>query len=363
MYHNHLVLRLDSSFTVDIGFEKWVTPDGLKTKAEDEYVIDKKNVNYILPDVSIPRFKMKVFADENKLRNTNKIENANCIIFSEYSHFKNYNSMDTSQVSYNTVHRNRTVDIIAYIKNLQEAGHGSYIPDKVLMKLEVLSKTNPYIYATEQNNRRFFTELIYRKLGQWYGQQPGSPYPVINCNGLEELFEANPSIKFIEEKQVQKHISTNGIVINQQKYQELCKLIDTQERDNTTLAMEIMANSNFSSSLIFIYMLLIQRGHIMYHQGNVDHVNFKYLLNYFTFDKSDLGNNSLSPTQVEAIFGILKSHGQFTKSNVDLFLSFYNETNKHTVHDGTLTNSRLTLNEEIALDEIDDHDEINIDDL
>jgi hypothetical protein len=231
------------------------------------------------------------------------------------------------------------------------------------MKLEILSKTNPYIYATDQNNRRFFTELIYRKLGAWHGQQPGSPYPIINCKGLEELFEANPSIKFIEEKQVQNHISTNGIVINQQKYQELCKLIDTQECDNTTLAMEIMANSNFSSSLIFLYMLLIQRGHIMYHQGNVDHVNFKYLLNYFTFDKNDLGNNTLSPKQVESIFGILKTHGQFTKSNVDLFLSFYNEKNRGSVHEGKLTNSRLTLNKEIALDEIDDHDEINIDEL
>jgi hypothetical protein len=363
MYHNHLIFKLDSSFTVDVGFEKWITPEGLKTKAEDKYVIDKKNVNYILPDVSIPRFKMKVFADENKLRNTNKIENANCIIFSEFSPFKNYNSMDTSQVSYTPIVRHKTKDIIAHIKNLQEAGHGSYIPDKVLMKLELLSKTNPYIYAREESNRRFFTELLYRKLGTWYGQQPGSQYPIIVCSGLEELFETNPSIKFIEEKQLQKHISDNGIVINQQKYQELCKLIDTEESDNTVLAMEIMANSNFSSSLIFLYMLLIQRGHIMYNRGNVDHVNFKYLLNYFQFEKSSLGNNNLLPDQVETIFGLLKSHGQFTKSNVNLFLSFYNESNQNYVHEGNLTNSRLTLNKEIELDEIDDHDEIKLDDL
>lgn len=363
MYHNHLVLKLDSSFTVDLGFEKWVTPDGLKTKSEDTYVIDKKNVNYILPDVSIPRFKMKVFADENKLRNTNKIENANCIIFSEFSHFKNYNNMETSQVSYTIVHRHKTEQIIDHIKDLQEAGHGSYISDKVLMKLQVLSKTNPYIYAEHESNRRFFTELLYRKLGTWYGQQPGSHYPVIECKGLEELFEANPSIKFIEEKQLQRHISNNGIVINHQKYQELCKLIDTEESDNTVLAMEIMANSNFSSSLIFLYMLLIQRGNIMYQRGNVDHVNFKYLLNYFQFDKSSLGNDNLSPDQVETIFGLLKSHGQFTKSNVNLFLSFYNESNQNYVHEGNLTNSRLTLNKEIELDEIDDHDEIKLDDL
>lgn len=363
MYSNHLVLELDSSFTIEVGFKKWVTPDSFKAKAEDEYVISRNNVNYILPDVSIPRFKMKVFADENKLRNTNKIENANCIIFSEFSNFKNYNNMDTSQVSYSIVHRHYVFDIIRHIKDLQEAGHGAYISDKVLMKLEILSKTNRYIYATDQNNRRFFSELIYRKLGEWHGQQPGTQYPVIDSAGLEELFEANPNIKFIEEKQVQKHISVGGIVINQQKYQELCKLIDTQERDNTILAMEIMANSNFSKSLIFIYMLLIQRGNLMYHYGNIDHVNFKYLLNYFTFEKTDLGNNSISPKQVETIFGILKSHGQFTKSNVDLFLSFYNEKNRGSVHEGKLTNSRLTLNKEIALDEIDDHDEINIDEL
>jgi hypothetical protein len=227
----------------------------------------------------------------------------------------------------------------------------------------VLSKTNKYIYAKSQANNRFFSDLCYRKLGQWFGSSPGESYPIIRSSLLEQVFEENPNIKFINEREVQKHISTNAIVIDYKKYQELVKLLDTEEHDNVVLAMELMANCNFSKSLIFIYMLLIQKGDIMDNHGRIDHVNFKYLLNYFNYDKSKLSNSAMTPSQVEQIFSVLHEHNQFTKQNVDLFLSYYNEKMSYSIYEGNIVNTKLNINTNMDYDEIDDHDEVNLNDL
>jgi hypothetical protein len=364
MYHNHLVFVVDSGLTVDVGFEKWITPDGLSKKAEKQYVIDKKNINYILPDVRIPRFKIKMFADDNKMRNTNKLESATHIIFSDYSIFRNYNDVGNSQVEYdNSIQRHKTNDFIERIEELINAGYTNYVSEKVLQKLKILSKTNKYIYARSRDSNRFYAELYYRKMGRWYGSHPGEEYPIIVSDLLEQVFEENPNIKFVNEREVQKHISTNAIVIDHKKYQELVKLFDTMETDNVVLAMEIMANCNFSKSLIFIYMLLIQKGNIMDSYGKIDHVNFKYLLNYFNYDKSKLSNNGMDPSQVEQIFSVLHDHNQFTKQNVDLFLSYYNEKMSYSIYEGSIVNNKLNVNASMDYDDIDDHDEVNLDDL
>lgn len=360
MYHNHLIYTVDAALNVNIGFQKLITPDGLSKIAEKEYLIGKKDINFFMPDVSIPRFKVKVFADDNKIRNTNKIELANTIIFSEYSMFKNYDK-ETSQLKYTMMIRQKISDVIAELKNLIESGHEAHVSQKVLDKLVLLSKTNKYIYTSDTSSRRLYNELIYKKLGQWHGRTVGNKYPVIESPALEQLYLENPNIRFIEEKQVQRYISEEGIVIDMHKYNELCKLIDTNESDNVVLAMEIMANSNFSKSIVFIFMILVNRGQIMYDFGNVDHVNFKYLLNYFNYSKQDMCNSStITPSSVEGLFKVLKEHNQFTKNNVDKFLAFYNEANSNQVYEGTLTNNRLKINEDV---DFDDQDEIDIPEL
>jgi len=362
MYYNHLVLTVDLSLSVDVGFKQLLSPDGFMRKAVKDYTPDRSHVNFIMPDVGVPRFKLKVFADESKMRNTNKIDKANVIIFSEHTKFRNYNNITTSNVDYGNWFKLKTETIIGYAQDLIEAGHAGFISEKTLMKLKALSKTNDYIYCNDTSNRRFFSELVYRKLGTWLGSVYGDPYPIYNSQLLEQLISENPNLVVVEEKSIQVHLSKDSIVIDQKKYVELCKLIDTEEHENVVLAMEIMANCNFSKSIIPIFQILITKGSILYRKGNVNHVNFKYLLNYFDYGSSSLSDGTIQAADVEGVFRILKSHNQFTKDVVDKFLSFYNEQNRFATYEGQLTNNRLKLNDEIEYDEIDDEDEIMIDD-
>jgi hypothetical protein len=362
MYYNHLVLTVDASLTVDVGFKSLLSPDGFIQRAAQNYTPDRSHVNFIMPDVGVPRFKLKVFADENKMKNTNKIDKANVIIFSEHNKFKNYNNITTTNVDYLTWRKVETSTIIDYSENLIEAGYHGHVSEKTLMKLKALSKTNKYIYCDDASNRRFFSEIIFRKLGKWLGTNFGDQYPIYNSELLDQLILENPNILLVEERSIQSHLSKDSIVIDQKKYTELCKLIDTQEQDNVVLAMEIMANCNFSQSIVPIFQILITKGDILYRNGNVNHVNFKYLLNYFDYSSSSLSNGSIGAGDVEGVFRILKTHNQFTKEVVDTFLSFYNEQNQYSTYEGQLTNNRLKLNDGIEYDQIDDEDEIMIDD-
>lgn len=362
MYQNHFVLTVDSSLSVDVGFKSLLSPDGFMQRAVKKYTPDRYHVNFIMPDVGVPRFKLKVFADENKMKNTNKIDKANVIIFSEHSKFKNYNNITTTNVDYLTWRKIETSTIIDYAENLIEAGYYGHVSEKTLMKLKALSKTNKYIYSDETSNRRFFNDIIFRKLGKWLGSTYGDQYPIYNSELLDHLISENPDILLVEERSIQSHLSKDSIVIDQKKYVELCKLIDTQEQENVVLAMEIMANCNFSQSIVPIFQILITRGSILYRNGNVNHVNFKYLLNYFDYSSSSLSNGSIGASDVEGVFRILKAHNQFTKEVVDTFLSFYNEQNQYNTYQGTLTNNMLKLNDGIEYDQIDDEDEIMIDD-
>jgi hypothetical protein len=296
------------------------------------------------------------------MKNTNKIDKATVLIFSDHNKFKNYNNITTSNVDYLLWYKLKTSEVIIHAENLIESGYAGFVSEKTLMKLKALSKTNEYIYCNESSNRRFFSDLVYRKLGVWFGSTHGDQYPIYSSILLDQLISENPNLLLVEERSIQTHLSKDSIIIDQKKYHELCKLIDTQEQDNVILAMEIMANCNFSQSIVPIFQILITRGDILYRNGNVNHVNFKYLLNYFDYSSGSLSNGSIGASEVEGVFRILKAHNQFTKDVVEKFLSFYNEQNRHGTYEGQLTNNRLKLNEGIEYDAIDDEDEIMIDD-
>lgn len=340
---------------LEITFRKAISPDGLEAIAEGDYVVDRKNSNFYLPDVEIPRFKRKVFADENKMKNTNKLSKANCIIFNPFSAF--YKHEDTTVISYDENYRIETSKFLEHAKVL---GNYGYVDDKTIKKIELLSKTNPYIYSSYSDYKSFTTELS--DLANYYVGYEYTEYPFIQSEELTEAYQANPNIKFYTQRSVQKCLSDAGIIVDVDKYKELCKLIDTDDSDNVVLAMEIMANSNYAKSIIYIFMLLIKRGKVMAELGNTDHVNFKHMLHYFNLGNQDL-NENFDEGDVETIFRTLKEHGQFTRANANMFLNFYNNEKADIIHRGASTNNGLALNKNAEIDEIDDHHEIVTDDV
>ncbi len=73
----------------------------------------------------------------------------------------------------------------------------------------------------------------------------------------------------------------NGVVMTEEMYEELRKMIGSTDKDSTKLAMEMMANCDFKESCVYLLLLVKEFGSKFYNSGAVNHVNFKSLLKYF----------------------------------------------------------------------------------
>jgi hypothetical protein len=341
---------------LELTIKRKVSSDGMM-KASSKYDIDKGNVHYYLPESTIPRFKAKEFADSHKMRNTNKIENATHIVFNEWDPYKTPKSNST--INYE---ENIRIDA-SYAKEIIELFHyHGDIAEKDYKKMLALVKSFPFICVTD-DHANWIRQHIWSQYQVRWDWQKQFKYFTIFSPSLEDLYNINPSIKFINQKDIQDKISDQAIIITKDKYLELCKLIDTEDEDNVTLAMEIMANSNFKASTVWLFMLLMQRGQTMEMYGNTGHVNFAHMMNHLGYDKSDLSDTDISPNEVESVFKALKRDGHFTKANAEMFLAFFNSSNEYNsmpFYNGDMVNNELRLNENATYDAIDDEDEVQI---
>ena len=72
-----------------------------------------------------------------------------------------------------------------------------------------------------------------------------------------------------------------GTVMDEQMYQDIHRLFESTDKENTKLAMEAMANCDFQQSAVYLLMLIGKYGQKIQNSGNIHHVNFKSLVKYF----------------------------------------------------------------------------------
>lgn len=72
-----------------------------------------------------------------------------------------------------------------------------------------------------------------------------------------------------------------GVEMDQKMYEDIHRLFESTDKENTKLAMEAMANCDFQKSAVYLLLLLKEYGQKMSDSGNKHHVNFKSLIKYF----------------------------------------------------------------------------------
>lgn len=73
-------------------------------------------------------------------------------------------------------------------------------------------------------------------------------------------------------------------------------MFKSSDKDNHIMAMEIMANSNYVESALYLLMLLEEYGHRIADCNTKNHVNFKSMVSYFGLRVRDVDN--LDPDDV-----------------------------------------------------------------
>ena len=94
-------------------------------------------------------------------------------------------------------------------------------------------------------------------------------------------------------------------------------MFDSSDTDNHVLAMEIMANSKYEDSILYLLMLISENAYKINSSNTRNHVNFKSMLTYFNWQPRDVNHQT-----TDSIIEMIDKKGLLT---VDMIKRLYQE--------------------------------------
>ena len=297
----HIELHGDNNHEHISGFNVKII-EGLGTDVPDfvnskGYVPKQGDMIYLLPGVNIPRVKLKDLTLNLGIRVVRDPAKAN-VIFSGKSSMGKMTGSNWYYIADAEVILNNVKQICKdeyYIEKLETAldasGATKICSDwsdmrNCLARNEHNHYNSGYIYAVEE-------EYI-----DAYNEMQGKPI----YNETELLTNIN---------------GDDSTIIDEEVFQQLKNMFESSDSDNHILAMEIMANSHYEKSILYLQMLLSNYSHQISNSHTRNHVNFKSMLSYFNWLPRDIGNRS-----AETIVRIIDDKGLLT---VDMIKRLYKE--------------------------------------
>jgi len=296
----HIELHGDNNHEHISGFNVKVI-EGLGTDVPDfvnskGYVPKQGDMIYLLPGVNIPRVKLKDLALNLGIRVVRDPEKAN-IIFSGKSSMGKMTGSNWYYIADAELILNRVKEICDdgyYIEKLETAiaasGATKICSDWSDMR-GCLAKdhghfNSGYIYAVDEDHADVYNAI------------QGKPI----YNETELITNIN---------------GDDSTIIDEEVFQQLKNMFESSDNDNHVLAMEIMANSHYEKSVLYLQMLLSNYCYQISNSHTRNHVNFKSMLSYFNWIPRDIGNRN-----AERIVSIIDEKGLLT---VDMIKRLYKE--------------------------------------
>lgn len=267
-----------------------------KLPIKKEYSPNPGDVLYIGPGCNIPRIKLRDLLLNNHAKTTNDITKATHI-FVDTTFQKMVNSLWNNTVS--------KAQLLQFSELLYKHDH---LDQSEHVVLESLIKDLP---DNEQINVASNIQYeIQRRSSDIY-----KGTPIINNPDSNSSY-----VNYVEEDHVDnwKHIMDNldkvydykclishinaedSITIDEKVFQQLSSMFQSEDQDNHVLAMEIMANSNYIDSLMYLEILFVDHGYKINDSATKRHVNFKSLVDFLGKNLSYLGSTS-SHTVIDSL--------------------------------------------------------------
>jgi len=304
------------------------------------YVPAQGDKIYFLPGVTIPRIKFKNICIEHDIKTIRDFTQANIIIGSKKSLDTITESVWRYQVPTEMFQR--------YFEEIRSC-LDDYDAEKLNTALEF------YTHESVSLNYSGYSALL-NELNEEIPSRYSNQLSYVKEEYIE-LFKNIQSKTIIDESSV--IVMLNGeeaSIIDETMFNYLSNMLTSSDLDNRVLAMEIMANSKYRESLIYLEILCYKHGYLMADSHTKTHVNFKSLIQY-------LNKNNDLRTNIDEVVRSLVSKNQFTSENINILLSYASndilnrgETNVFTVKSITL-NSEYSekLNENYKYQCIDDY--------
>ena len=297
----HIELHGDNNHNHISGFNVKVI-EGLGTDVPDfvnskGYVPKQGDMIYLLPGVNIPRVKLKDLALNLGIRVVRDPEKANVI-------FSGKSSM--GKMTGSTWYYIADAEII--LNNIKEICKDEYYIEKLETALDASGATK--ICADWSDMRNCLARDNYDCYNSYY------IYAIEEDHA--DTYNAMQGKPIYNESELITNINgDDSTIIDEEVFQQLKNMFESSDSDNHILAMEIMANSHYEKSILYLQMLLSDYNYQISNSHTKNHVNFKSMLSYFNWAPRNINNRS-----AEQIVSIIDEKGLLT---VDMIKRLYKE--------------------------------------
>ena len=306
---------------------------------QNGYTPMKGDKLYFLPGVNIPRIKLKDLATKFGIRTVRDVSEATILFGSSKTKDK--------MTGYTWKYKIPTTIVQLFFETYKN-DMDDYQYSKLENALEFY--TEEYI-LTDWSTARTFTD---NDLPQWnsYSQQPQFlSFNSSRNTSSEHVHEINKDYihlyglikgrEIIDESCLLDQLNgDDAVIIDADMFTQLSTMFNSSDDDNHILAMEIMANSKYKESLLYIEMIFKNHAYTIGQSSSKNHVNFKSLLSYLN------KNNRYMDTSLDDIMDSLISKKVLTKDKVDILLENYSEEIKNRGDSTYFKVQTITVNED-----------------
>jgi hypothetical protein len=268
----------DETFKVNI---RYVLEDSSKFELftiSKGYTPTQGDTIYLMPGVNIPRAKLKDLALNQGIKVVRDSDKASVIITGKATTGKLLNGSWYY-----------TAPVAKIEEYLDKVNVDDYYKDNLRTALQSSESDNVYFnYSTKVSiNQHVATSAFTANSFHYYH---------IDDEWKELIEECQNKTVYDESELLAMINGDDAVTITNEIYTQLREMFKSSDKDNHIMAMEIMANSNYVESALYLLMLLEEYGHRIADCNTKNHVNFKSMVSYFGFRVRDV--DSLDPDDV-----------------------------------------------------------------
>ena len=270
---------------------------------------------YFMPNVNIPRVKLKNLILDYNIKVVKNIEDATAIFANKHSLSKMVNSkgfytLPTENFKNCFELLKSSLDLRQ--KNAVETALEFYNEDVIFLNWEALSIIPNGDLQVYKNNIVNEGTLAYSKRSSTHVEtiSPGDARIFADIQG-KPVYSDGSLVSNLN--------GDDAVLIDEVVYEQLSQMFKSSDLDNTVIAMEIMANSKFKESLLYIHILFKEYYNSIAESHTKNHVNFKALLSYLGKD-----NYSLE-SKLDTIVDSLILKGVLTEDMLNILMTKYSK--------------------------------------
>lgn len=322
----HIDLNNDSAvnnirgFNVDIieGLE-----DSVSTFVNAKgYVPTKGDTIYLLPGVNIPRMKLKDLALNLGIRVVRDPEKAT-VIFSGKS---SVGKLTTSNWYY-------FADANTILENVKKLCSDQYYIDKLDVAISSTGAKKVCSGWSDMRNTLCNGDMSIYESQYIYGIEPEyiDTYNAIQGKPI-----------YCESELLTNINGDDSTVIDYDVYKQLKSMFESSDDDNHILAMEIMANSHYENSVLYLLMLISDFSHKISNTHTKNHVNFKSMLAYFNWIPRNITSQS-----ADDIIKMIDGKGLLTLDMIKiLYKEYTDDIQRNIAYDDVFEIKEVTIKQD-----------------